>query len=190
MISDESLLDGCVAGRRNAQNMLYRKYASTMMAVCMRYARDRSEAEDLLQEGFLKVFQKISTYRREGSFEGWIKRIMINNALNQFRKNKKIPYYRDIEEVNEIELLSPDEVKEVDFPVSADILLSLIQMLPPGYRMVFNMYVFEEYSHKDIADMLNISENTSKTQLLKARRLLRKRLAELRPNLKTIPVNG
>ncbi|HTX89317.1 MAG TPA: sigma-70 family RNA polymerase sigma factor [Bacteroidales bacterium] len=170
--------------------MLYRKYASTMMALCMRYARDRSEAEDLLQEGFLKVFQNISSYRKEGSFEGWIKRIMINNALNQFRKNKRLPFHKDIEEINEIEILSAEEAKEVDFQISSDTLLSLIQKLPPGYRVVFNMYVFEEYSHKDIAESLNISENTSKTQLLKARRFLRKRLAELRPTIKTVPVDG
>ncbi len=191
MIGDDSLLDGCVAGRRDAQNMLYRKYASTMMAICLRYARSRGDAEDLLQDGFLKVFQNIATYRREGSFEGWIKRIMINNALNQYRKNRKEPFYKDIDEISEIEILNPDEVNDINQEVSPDELLSLVQLLPPGYRIVFNLYVFEDYSHKSIAEMLNISENTSKTQLLKARRFLRKRLADSKPQLKQqIPVDG
>ncbi len=189
MIGDDYLLEGCAAGRRSAQNLLYRKYASTMMAVCLRYAPNRSEAEDLLQEGFLKIFQCISGYRKEGSFEGWMKRIMINNALNQFRRNRRVPFLKDIEEINETEILTSDDT-ELEPDVPAEKLLGLIQMLPEGYRMVFNLYVFEEYSHKEIAEMLNISENTSKTQLLKARRFLRKRLSEMRPKLKTVPVNG
>lgn len=179
MIIDESIIKGCIAGKRSAQNALYRKFSAMMLSVCMRYAQNRDEAEDILQEAFIKIFQNIATFRGEGSFEGWMKRIMINHALNHYRKNKKIPFHQDIDEINEQEILNKEEVSGHHEPVSAEILLSLIQLLPQGYRMVFNLYVFEEYSHKEIANELNISENTSKTQLLKARRMLRRRLSEL-----------
>lgn len=179
MIIDESIIKGCIAGKRSAQNALYRKFSGMMLSVCMRYAQNRDEAEDILQEAFIKIFQNIATFRGEGSFEGWMKRIMINHALNHYRKNKKMPFLQDIEEINEQEILNKEDFSKHHEPVSADILLSLIQMLPHGYRMVFNLYVFEEYSHKEIGKELSISENTSKTQLLKARRMLRRKLTEL-----------
>jgi len=179
MIIDDSIIEGCIAGKRSAQNALYRKFSAMMLSVCMRYAQNRDEAEDILQEAFIKIFQNIATFRGEGSFEGWMKRIMINHALNHYRKNKKTPFYQDIDEINEQEILGKEELQGHHEPVSADILMSLIQLLPQGYRMVFNLYVFEEFSHKEIAKELNISENTSKTQLLKARRMLRRRLSEL-----------
>lgn len=179
MLIDDSIIEGCIAGKRSAQSALYRKYASVMLAVCLRYAQNRDEAEDILQEAFLKIFQNISSYRKEGSFEGWMKRVMINHALNYYRRNRKLPYQADIDNINETEIMNREEQQANHAPVSAEKLIALIQMLPPGYRMVFNMYVFEEYSHKEIAGFLNISENTSKTQLLKARRMLRKKLIEL-----------
>ena len=168
-----------MAGKRSAQNALYRKFASAMLGICMRYAHSRDEAEDILQEAFLKIFQNIGGYRKEGSFEGWMKRIMINHAINYFRRNQKLPYHEDIDGINELEIMDSEEQSTLNAPVSADTLLALIHSLPPGYRMVFNLYVFEEFSHKEIALALNISENTSKTQLLKARRMLRKRLTEM-----------
>ena len=179
MIIDESIIKGCIAGKRSAQNALYRKFSGMMLSVCMRYAQNRDEAEDILQEAFIKIFQNIATFRGEGSFEGWMKRIMINHALNHYRKNKKMPFHQDIDEINEQEILNKEDFSTHHEPVSADILLSLIQRLPHGYRMVFNLYVFEEYSHKEIGKELSISENTSKTQLLKARRMLRRKLTEL-----------
>ena len=179
MFVDDSILEGCMAGKRSAQNALYRKFASVMLGICMRYAHSRDEAEDILQEAFLKIFQNIGGYRKEGSFEGWMKRIMINHAINYFRRNQKLPYHEDIEGINEREILDSEEQTNLHAPVSADTLLSLIHSLPQGYRMVFNLYVFEDYSHKEISQALNISENTSKTQLLKARRMLRKRLTEM-----------
>jgi RNA polymerase sigma factor (sigma-70 family) len=183
MIVDESILEGCIAGKRNAQSTLYKKCASTMLGVCMRYTSNRDEAEDIVQEGFIKVFQSISSFRREGSFEGWIKRIMINQALNHYRKNRKQPYYSVIEEIDETEILDMTDPEPLE-PVPPDILLSMIQNLPEGYRMVFNLYVFEEFSHKEIADSMNVSESTSKTQLLKARRLLRKKITEFKESKK------
>jgi RNA polymerase sigma-70 factor (ECF subfamily) len=179
MLIDDSIIEGCVAGKRSAQSALYRKCAAVMMAVCLRYAQNRDEAEDILQEAFLKIFQNISSYRKEGSFEGWMKRIMINHALNYYRKARKQPFLEDIDSINETEIMEKDEPPAIHAPVSAEKLINLIQLLPPGYRMVFNMYVFEEYSHKEIAVELNISENTSKTQLLKARRMLQKKLVDL-----------
>lgn len=177
MIVDDSILEGCIAGKRSAQSILYKKCASTMLGVCMRYTNNRDEAEDIVQEGFIKVFERINSFRREGSFEGWIKRIMINQALNHYRKNRKQPYHSVIEEIDETEIVDMEEQEPLN-PVPADTLLSMIQKLPEGYKMVFNLYVFEEYSHKEIAEALNISESTSKTQLMKGRRLLRKKIME------------
>ena len=178
MIIDESILEGCIAGKREAQYELYKKFASSMLALCFRYARNRVEAEDLLQEGFLKVFQKISSFRREGSFEGWMKRIMINNALNEIKKNRRIPFLEDIEVINETQIVDTDEPAGNLDPVPADVLLEMIRLLPEGYRIVFTLYVMEDFRHKEIASELNISENTSKTQLLKARRVLKNKLNE------------
>lgn len=178
MIIDESILEGCIAGKREAQYELYKKFASSMLAVCFRYARNRDEAEDFLQEGFLKVFQKISSFRREGSFEGWMKRIMINNSLNEIKKNRRIPFLENIDVINETQIVDPDEPAGNLDPVPADVLLEMIRSLPEGYRIVFTLYVMEDFRHKEIASELNISENTSKTQLLKARRVLKNKLNE------------
>lgn len=173
MIFDEAIIKGCIACKRNSQNLLYKKYGSTMFGVCLRYARNKVEAEDILQEGFLKVFENIASFRGDGSFEGWIKRIMINHALNHRRKNTRHPFLENIEEISEIEISTraDDEREFITLPVEK--LMELIQKMPDGYRTVFNLYVFEEFSHKEIAAMLEITESTSKTQLLKARRYLR-----------------
>ena len=190
MFIEETILQGCIEGKRNAQYQLYRKFASTMLGVCLRYSQSREEAEDILQEGFLKVFQNIAFFRREGSLEGWIKRIMINHALNRFRKNRKLPFYEDIEEINETEIIDTNEEPAINEPFLAEILFSMIQSLPQGYRVVFNMFVFEDFSHKEIGETLNISENTSKTQLMKARRLLRKKLEEFKQKQHLAFANG
>jgi RNA polymerase sigma factor (sigma-70 family) len=179
MLINDSIIEGCVAGKRSAQSDLYHKYSGVMLSICLRYAQNRDEAEDILQEAFLKIFQNISSYRKEGSFEGWMKRVIINHALNYYRKNRKMPFLEDIESINETDIMDNDEQSGSHAPVSAEKLIALIQLLPPGYRMVFNLYVFEEFSHKEISEALNISENTSKTQLLKARRMLRKKLFDL-----------
>lgn len=156
-----------------------------MLAVCMRYAHDREEAEDILQEAFLKIFQNIASFRNEGSFEGWMKRVMINHSLNYYRRKKKMPFLEDIDDINETDILDRDVPEALPAPVSAEKLTALIQKLPPGYRMVFNLYVFEEFSHKEISTELKISESTSKTQLLKARRMLRKKIDDLKLLKKT-----
>jgi RNA polymerase sigma factor (sigma-70 family) len=178
MFDEEIIVKGCREGRRTAQKQLYERYVSTMLAICLRYSKSRDEAEDLLQEGFLKIFQNINTYRKKGSLEGWIKRIMINHALNQYKKNRKIPFAEDVETINESEILSVHDETEHIEPVPPETLLVMIQSLPEGYRMVFNLYVFEGYSHKEIAEAMNFSENTSKTQLMKARRHLQNKISD------------
>jgi len=189
MFDEEIILKGCREGKRSAQKQLYDKYVSPMLAICLRYSKSRDEAEDLLQEGFLKIFQNINTYRKHGSLEGWIKRIMINHALNQYKKNRKIPFAEDVDSINENEILSVHEEIENNEPVPAEILLAMIQSLPEGYRMVFNLYVFEGYSHREIAESINFSENTSKTQLMKARRQLQEKIFEYTNMKETALVN-
>ena len=178
MIVEESILEGCIEGKREAQYELYKKFASSMLSLCFRYSKNKAEAEDFLQEGFLKVFQKIRSYRKEGSLEGWIKRIMINNALNHIKKNRKIPFHEDIDLINERQIVNLEEVEGTLDPVPESVLQEMIHSLPEGYRIVFTLYVVENFSHKEIAVELNITESTSKTQLLKARRYLRNKLDE------------
>ena len=175
MISDSELIKGCLEGKKDIQKLLYKKYASTMLGICIRYFQFREEAEDALQEGFIKVFTNLKTFRNEGSLEGWIKRIMVNTALNQLRNQQKHQYHADLEEV---EHLVTDDFDLIGSIARRD-LLNLLHELPPGYRMVFNMYEVEGYSHKEIAEALNISVSTSKTQLLKARKVLQKKVIEL-----------
>ena len=154
-------------------------YAPKMLGVCMRYAKSVQEAEDILQEGFITVFRKIDTFGFKGSFDGWIRRVMVNTALNHYHKNKK--YYMNELYASDSELqgesLSVEEIyNETKLPARE--LISLIQNLPRGYRLVFNLYVMEGLSHAEIASELNITESTSKSQLFKARAKLRKALEE------------
>jgi RNA polymerase sigma factor (sigma-70 family) len=144
-----------------------------MYGVCLRYARDSSEAEDILQEGFLRVFTKIRQFEFKGSFEGWMRRIMVNTALEKFRKNDRL---YPVEEMRIYE--STEWVDDTISMITADDLLRIIQELPPRYRMVFNLYAIEGYSHLEIGEMMNISEGTSKSNLSRARVILQKSVAE------------
>jgi RNA polymerase sigma-70 factor (ECF subfamily) len=173
MNNDESLLiSGCLKGDGQMQRRLYARYSPVMYGVCLRYARDEDEAADILQDGFVKVFTRLGEFRSEGSFEGWIRRIMVNTAINAYVKNKKQRYFEDIDEFNDA---LEDEKVATDHLQLRD-LLRLVQSLPPGYRAVFNLYEIEGFSHKEIADLMGISINTSKTQLMHARRLLQKKI--------------
>ncbi len=186
---DKKILEGCKNGKRHAQNQLYSKYAPSMLGICLRYAKSRDEAEDMMQEGFIKIFTNIDGFRGDGSFEGWMKRIMINTAITYYKKNLKHQYHTDIDEIDEKHSTDEDQdnaIEEVNIP--REKLMELIQGLPEGYRMVFNLYVFEQYSHKDIADLLGVSVNTSKSQLSKARRLLISRITEI-TGTKNIAIN-
>jgi RNA polymerase sigma factor (sigma-70 family) len=170
----DSLFEGCRRGDRKAQENLYKTLASRMMGVCMRYAKDTFEAEDVLQMGFVKVFQKISDFRGEGSFEGWIRRIMVNTAIESYRKNLRNLNLVDIDEVYD----QPQNTFDMSGLELKD-LLKLVQQLPSGYRLVFNMYVIEGYSHKEIAKLLGITEGASKSQLSRARAILKEKIIKM-----------
>ena len=182
MISEEKIVEGCLAGKRKAYNVLYKRYASKMLGLCMRYSKSFPEAEDVLQEGFIKVFKNIDNFRRQGSLEGWIKRIMINTAIDNYQSSLKYYFHSDIDEIVETKILDGDRIRDDELQlekIGKEKLMELIQELPDGYRMVFNLFAIEGFSHRKIAGMLYISESTSKTQLLKARRRLKKQLKEI-----------
>jgi RNA polymerase sigma-70 factor (ECF subfamily) len=186
MIPDEQIIEGCLAGKRKSFSLLYKKYASTMLGICMRYCKNRIDAEDVMQDGFLKVFSQVHKFRREGSFEGWIKRIMINAAIDNYQNNLRLAFIQDSAHLHEQSELADQYQEEDDLPPAMNIpkekLMAMIQELPDGYRMVFNLYAIEGYGHKDIAAMLGITESTSKTQLLKARKVLRKKIESIIEN--------
>ncbi len=177
MIPEKKLIEGCLQGKRKACALLYNRYASTMLGVCLRYCRNLTDAEDVLQDGFIKVFTSMGTFRHEGSLEGWVRKIMVNTAVDHYNKQSREGHAIHFEEINGTNF--PDRAgdeDEADLPAddfTEDDLMKMIQDLPDGYRLVFNMYAIEGYSHQEIADTLNISVNTSKTQLFKARRMLR-----------------
>ena len=170
---EDDLVKGCRRGDHHAQQRLYDLYSSRMYGVCCRYVKNTMQAEDILVMAFTKVFDRISQFKGEGSFEGWIRRITVNEALNYLRKSRTMVVETDLEHAG----------RELDYNrlsdhLEAEDLLKMIEKLPPGYRIVFNMYAIDGYSHKEIADQLGISENTSKSQLSRARTYLQKLLAE------------
>jgi RNA polymerase sigma-70 factor (ECF subfamily) len=169
--TEETLIDQCRQGHRQAQRDLYNRYSGTMLAVCSRYLSEKEAAEDVMIGAFMKVFTKIDQFKNEGSFEGWIRRIMVNEALTYIRKNKQMYLQTDLEEAYR----EPDYAI-LDNHLHAEDLMKLIAQLPVGYRTVFNMYAIEGFSHKEIAEAMGISENTSKSQLSRARALLQKHL--------------
>lgn len=186
MVPDEQIIRGCMTGKRKAFSQLYKKYAPTMMGICMRYCKNRIDAEDVMQDGFMKVFSQVHKFRSEGSFEGWIKRIMINAAIDSYQSNLRLSFVQDSGTILENAELADTFEEDDDLPealnLSKEKLMRMIQELPDGYRMVFNLYAIEGFSHKDIASMLGITESTSKTQLLKARRVLRKKIESIVQN--------
>ncbi len=175
MTSEQKLIKECKRGKAKYQKLLYELYAPKMLGVCARYFQNIEDAQDALQDGFVKVFSNIKAFREEGSFEGWIRRIMVNTSLNLHRKNLKHYYHIDI---SETESRIVDKRMEFDHLEVQD-MLKMVQSLPNGYRLVFSLYEIEGYSHKEIADELGVSVNTSKSQLLKARRRLREKLDKL-----------
>jgi RNA polymerase sigma factor (sigma-70 family) len=164
-MSDEEIIKSCLAGDARAQKLLYDKYARRMMGLCLRYGGDQAIAEDMMQEGWIKVFRNLHSFGFKGSFEGWIKKIMVNTSLDYLRKNKN--HFNQLEIEATRETIS-SEISSSD-PLSTKELLHIIQKLPTGYRTVFNLFAIEGYSHKEIATMLSISENTSKSQYSRAR---------------------
>lgn len=174
---EDHFIEGCINRDRGSFEQLYKRYAPVLMGICYRYSRSTSEAEDILQEGFIKIYNKIDTYKGSGSFEGWLKRIMVNTAINNYKSNLKHYFH---EEIDDRIIAEDDNLKiEIDESISKETLIKLIQELPAGYQLVFNMFAVDGLTHQEIADELNISVNTSKSQLFKARRQLRKRLSEI-----------
>lgn len=171
ILSNEELIAGCVKGERQAQSQLYNRFKHKMFMVCLRYSNSREEAEEILQEGFIKVFRFINQYQNTGSFEGWIRKIMVNCALQKFRSRKLHPVVNI--DTSEIEISDKDEIIS---RLGTKELLNLVQQLSPSYRMVFNLYVFEGMKHREIAEYLGISEGTSKSNLSDARNILQSKV--------------
>ncbi len=170
---EDDLIKGCLRRDPNAQQQLFDIYSSKMYGVCYRYVKHAMEAEDVLVVAFTKVFERIGQFKNEGSFEGWIRRIMINESLTYLRKNRTMYVETDLEKADR----EPD-YSQLSNHLEAEDLLKMIDQLPPGYRVVFNMYAIDGYTHKEIADQLGINENTSKSQLSRARTYLQKLLVQ------------
>jgi len=171
----EDLLEGCKAGNRKSQEMLYKACSGKMLGVCMRYAKDHFEAEDMMQTGFIKIFKKINDFRGDGSFEGWMRRIMVHTSIEFYRKNLRSLNVVDIDESHEQTASTAFDMSSINVKD----LMRLIQNLSNGYRLVFNMYAIEGYSHKEIAEQLGITEGASKSQLSRARAILREQILNL-----------
>lgn len=173
-ISESDLIKGCIEGDRRMQEELYRRFSPKMYAVCLRYANNTNDAQDLLQEGFIKVYRNLHRFRAEGSFEGWIRRVFVNTSIEHFRKKSaQLSSVSEREEstIEDTDITALDSLAEKD-------IISIVQELSPGYRTVFNLYVVEGYAHKEIGEMLGISEGTSKSQLARAKSILQKKVAQ------------
>ena len=166
----EEIIQGCQSGRQSDQQLLYEQYSAKMYAICLRYTHDRTEAEDVLHEGFIKAFHGIREFRGSGSFEGWLRRIMVNSALERFRREHWLYPVEEVPEDSRIDWRGPEHEMQ-----TAD-LLRMISELPPRYRMVFNLYAIEGYSHNEVAEMMGITQGTSKSNLARARAILQQRL--------------
>ena len=180
----DSVIDGCLTGERRSQQRVYELFYGKMMAVCLRYTKNHDQAKDILQDGFIKVFHSLANFNREGSFEGWVRRIMVNTAIDHFRRarhsylllgeDRSMEEFEDLAEEEDLE----DDMEDLK---PADV-INAMQKLTPAYRTVFNLYVFEEMTHKEIAETLNINVGTSKSNLAKAKHNL-KRLLKKEHNL-------
>jgi RNA polymerase sigma-70 factor (ECF subfamily) len=182
MLQDQNIVKGCQQFHPASQKALYEKFSGVMFGVCLRYAANREEAKDLLHEGFLKIFTCISQYRNEGSLEGWVRRVMVTTSLLHLRKKKKITFENidakeSYQNINVEEELQDCDLKNSDFSEAE--LLATINSLPPMNKIVFNLYYIENYSHKEIGDLLGINEVTSRTRLLRSRKMMQSHLVKL-----------
>lgn len=177
MMSDKQIIEGCVRHDRRSQQELYDRYSRFLLGVCMRYCTDKAEAEDILQDSLLKIYFNIKDYSGTGSFTGWLRKVAVNTAITHYHKNLKHRYHIDIDEYVSVEtgITSFEE----DF-FTSDELYKVLNELPAGYRMVFNLYAVEGYKHKEIAEILKIDTNTSKSQYSRAKAVIRDKLEKLR----------
>ncbi|MFO7614779.1 MAG: sigma-70 family RNA polymerase sigma factor [Bacteroidales bacterium] len=177
MYTEKELIDRCLENDPKAQEYLYKRFSCRMYGVCLRFARNTLEADDILQEGFIKVFSYLKDFRFEGSLEGWIRKIIVNTAINYYKSKQNEWNETSIDKFASNQAAAEDILDKI----SVGDLLQLIRELPEGYRLVFNLHVMEGYNHQEIAKMLNISENTSKSQLSRARTALQQRLVQRKP---------
>ena len=173
-MDEKQLIDGCISGNRKAQKALYDKYSKRMMAVCLRYMKDTEDARDLLQEGFVKLFMNIHQYAGEGVLDAWVRKIFVNCALEKLRQQDIL---REAEDISGMEYADiPDDSTVVN--LSAEEIMAYVRSLPEGFRTVFNMFAIEGYSHKEIGQKLNITESTSRSQYMRARKMLQKMILQ------------
>ena len=172
--TEQTIINGCLAGNRSSQEKLFNRYSPKMLAICLRYAKNIDEANEILLDGFFRVFKNLQQFNHSGSFEGWIRKIIVNAAIQRYKSRSNLHLVIPIDLVeNEI----PDEMN-IYSTITTKEMIQLIQKLPTSYRMVFNLYVFDGYKHKEIAALLEIAEGTSKSNLFDARAILRKAILE------------
>jgi RNA polymerase sigma-70 factor (ECF subfamily) len=176
MMSDQQIIEGCGRHDRKAQQELYNQYSRFLLGICLRYATDKAEAEDILQESFLKIFLNIREYSGTGSFIGWLRKVAVNTAITHYHKNLKYRYHVDIEDYVSIETGTTGFEEDM---FTSEELFIVLNELPAGYRMVFNLYAIDGYKHKEIAEILGIDTNTSKSQYSRAKAVLRDKLEKL-----------
>lgn len=176
MLNQDLIIQGCIDGDRRAQQSLYEYFYGKMMAVCMRYGNGHDEALDMFQEAFIKVFKNLPKYGKQGSFEGWVRRIMVNTCIDHIRKNKKLNQMVELDDKHGSIEIDEEEDAGILEHVNFSDLLDMVQHLSPAYRSVFNMYIVDGYTHQEIADSLGISVGTSKSNLAKAKGNLKKML--------------
>ena len=179
MHSEKDWIEACIAGERKAQRELYDRFASKMMGVCYRYASSRADAQDILQDSFIKVFHYLPTYRFDGSLEGWIRRIVVNTAINFVKQQKKFTLEEDLEPLAEV-LPGDSFMRETENDLDTEQLMQCVRQLPDGYRVILNMFAIEGYSHKEIASQLGINESTSRSQYARAKTHLLKQLEKIK----------
>jgi RNA polymerase sigma factor (sigma-70 family) len=172
---DDELISGCLTEDRTAQNQLFSRFAPKMLGVCYRYVQTVTEAEDIMQDGFVKVFDNLKLFRKESSLETWITRIMVNASINHLRATKKFKMETDLELVQETDESATYQLHHMD----TEVLMKTIRQLPEGYRLVLNLFAIEGYSHKEIADHLGITESTSRSQFSRARQVLKQKISGL-----------
>ena len=167
-MTEEAIFQGCLKNNAAAQKELYNRYSPKMLAVCYRFAHNREDAEDMLQEGFIKVFSQLHTFQNKGAFEGWIRKIIVHTCINNLKKNKRFNDSVDLAYASGV------QIREESVPsiVQAKQVVECIRILPMGYRTVLNLYAIEGYSHKEIGDMLDIEESTSRSQYTRAKQML------------------
>lgn len=168
----DKIIEKCKKGNREAEEQLYKMFSAKMFAICIRYSKDRTEAEDNLQDGFIRIFESIGQYSGKGSIEGWMKRIVINTALEKYRKN------RNLQLVEEFPDIEDNDINDDNIDIPGSVLFEFVEQLPERYKLVFNLYVMEDMPHKEIAKVAAISEGTSKSNLARARDILKKKVKE------------